>query len=76
MWFHQVVQDEGVEKKVLPCKLDAETQKLIKLIFDTDMFKSALQKFDIDVKKMPLGKLSKAQIAKGLFKNKQVNLFE
>ena len=29
------------------------------------MFKSAMKKFDIDVKKMPLGKLSKTQIAKG-----------
>jgi poly [ADP-ribose] polymerase len=29
------------------------------------MFKGALKKYDIDVKKMPLGKLSKTQIAKG-----------
>lgn len=29
------------------------------------MFKGALKKFDINVKKMPLGKLSKLQIAKG-----------
>ena len=29
------------------------------------MFKDQLKKFDIDVKKMPLGKLSKSQIAKG-----------
>ncbi|XP_069115316.1 protein mono-ADP-ribosyltransferase PARP3-like [Argopecten irradians] len=48
-----------------PCMLDAPTQKLIKLIFDHDMFKAAMEKFDIDVKKMPLGKLSKGQIAKG-----------
>lgn len=46
-------------------KLDAATQSLIRLIFDTDMFKDALKKYDIDVKKMPLGKLSKTQIAKG-----------
>lgn len=46
-------------------KLDAPTQSLIRLIFDTDMFKDALRTYDIDVKKMPLGKLSKAQIAKG-----------
>lgn len=46
-------------------KLDAATQSLIRLIFDTDMFKDALKKYDIDVKKMPLGKLSKSQIAKG-----------
>ena len=29
------------------------------------MFKGAMKKFDIDVKKMPLGKLSKTQIARG-----------
>jgi poly [ADP-ribose] polymerase len=46
-------------------KLDAATQSLIRLIFDTDMFKEALKTYDIDVKKMPLGKLSKSQIAKG-----------
>ncbi|XP_060076996.1 protein mono-ADP-ribosyltransferase PARP3-like [Ylistrum balloti] len=48
-----------------PCTLDTATQMLMKLIFDQDMFKEAMVKFDIDVKKMPLGKLSKAQIAKG-----------
>jgi poly [ADP-ribose] polymerase len=46
-------------------KLDEATQSLIRLIFDTDMFKEALKTYDIDVKKMPLGKLSKGQIAKG-----------
>uniref|UniRef100_A0A0B7A0B7 Poly [ADP-ribose] polymerase n=1 Tax=Arion vulgaris TaxID=1028688 RepID=A0A0B7A0B7_9EUPU len=52
-------------KKEAACTLDTETQNLMKLIFDNDMFKAALQKFDIDTKKMPLGKLSKTQIAKG-----------
>ncbi|UJR38079.1 hypothetical protein I4U23_030760 [Adineta vaga] len=46
-------------------KLDTATQSLIRLIFDTDMFRDALKTYDIDVKKMPLGKLSKSQIAKG-----------
>ena len=48
-----------------PSKLHSATQSLIRLIFDTDMFKDALKIYDIDVKKMPLGKLSKSQIAKG-----------
>ncbi|GFS22377.1 poly [ADP-ribose] polymerase [Elysia marginata] len=56
---------DGVPKKVAPCSLDKSTQDLINLIFDTDMFKAALKKFDLDTKKMPLGKLSKTQIAKG-----------
>ncbi|BFZ09137.1 hypothetical protein BsWGS_12176 [Bradybaena similaris] len=61
--------DTGVQiildKKEAACTLDETTQNLMKLIFDNDMFKATLQKFDIDVKKMPLGKLSKTQIAKG-----------
>lgn len=48
-----------------PSKLDDQTQELISLLFDKDMFKNAIKKFDINVKKMPLGKLSKTQIAKG-----------
>ncbi|XP_048755793.1 protein mono-ADP-ribosyltransferase PARP3-like isoform X2 [Ostrea edulis] len=47
------------------CTLDAPTQDLLKLIFNHDMFKDAMKSFDIDVKKMPLGKLSKTQLAKG-----------
>lgn len=49
----------------LPSKLDNSTQNLMRFLFDKDMFQSALKKFDIDVKKMPLGKLSKTQVAKG-----------
>ncbi|XP_064160013.1 protein mono-ADP-ribosyltransferase PARP3 isoform X1 [Anguilla rostrata] len=54
-----------VEKKVLPCTLDNSTKRLIQLIFSTDMFKEAMEEMHLDVKKMPLGKLSKLQIAKG-----------
>ena len=98
---------DGVKRKVAACTLDKPTQDLVKLIFDNDMFKEAMQTFHIgkyfdghcrlslfhytsaaykrtlfiyfvqteldlfihcplvDVKKMPLGKLSKTQIAKG-----------
>ena len=52
-------------KKVKKCTLDEATQSLIKLIFNNDMFKEQMAKMNIDVKKMPLGKLSKSQIAKG-----------
>jgi poly [ADP-ribose] polymerase len=52
-------------KKFAPCKLPAETQKFMDLIFDEDMFKGAMASFDIDVKKMPLGQLSKHQVEKG-----------
>jgi len=52
-------------KKTAASRLEKETQSLMKLIFDNDMFRDTMKKFDIDVKKMPLGKLSKGQIAKG-----------
>ncbi|OXB58158.1 hypothetical protein ASZ78_006930 [Callipepla squamata] len=60
------VGDEKVPKRrVLPCALDEATQKLVALIFSSDMFRHAMQTMNIDVKKMPLGKLSKQQIARG-----------
>ncbi|KAK1796545.1 hypothetical protein P4O66_009581 [Electrophorus voltai] len=54
-----------MKKNVLPCKLDDPTQRLIKFIFNNDMFKEAMENMNLDIKKMPLGKLSKQQIAKG-----------
>ncbi|XP_019856101.1 PREDICTED: poly [ADP-ribose] polymerase 3-like [Amphimedon queenslandica] len=57
--------DTGKPKKIKPCTLDKPTQNLVKLIFDNDMFREAMKTLEIDTKKMPLGKLSKAQIAKG-----------
>uniref|UniRef100_A0A3P9IU24 Poly [ADP-ribose] polymerase n=1 Tax=Oryzias latipes TaxID=8090 RepID=A0A3P9IU24_ORYLA len=54
-----------VPKNTLPCTLDEATQKLITLIFSNDMFKEAMECMNLDIKKMPLGKLSKVQIAKG-----------
>ncbi|XP_073501215.1 protein mono-ADP-ribosyltransferase PARP3 [Phyllobates terribilis] len=56
---------DGACKKVRPCSLDKPTQDLVSLIFSSDMFKDAMQTMNLDIKKMPLGKLSKAQIAKG-----------
>ncbi|XP_067417268.1 protein mono-ADP-ribosyltransferase PARP3 [Emydura macquarii macquarii] len=53
------------KQKTLPCTLDKATQELVSLIFSNNMFKEAMQTMNIDVKKMPLGKLSKQQIAKG-----------
>lgn len=47
------------------CTLDAHTQNLVKLIFADETFTHAMEKMELDVKKMPLGKLSKTQIAKG-----------
>lgn len=52
-------------QNTLPCTLDAPTQKLIDLIFSKQMFQDAMEAMNLDIKKMPLGKLSKSQIAKG-----------
>lgn len=52
-------------KNVLDCTLDNSTKRLIELIFSNDMFKEAMECMNLDIKKMPLGKLSKIQIAKG-----------
>ncbi|XP_075403561.1 protein mono-ADP-ribosyltransferase PARP3 isoform X2 [Tenrec ecaudatus] len=54
-----------VVQRVRPCSLDPATQKLINNIFSKDMFKDAMAHMNLDVKKMPLGKLSKQQIARG-----------
>uniref|UniRef100_A0A6B2L1J6 Poly [ADP-ribose] polymerase n=1 Tax=Arcella intermedia TaxID=1963864 RepID=A0A6B2L1J6_9EUKA len=48
-----------------PCTLDTHTQKLVKLIFDNDMFKEQMKKLNIDLTKLPLGELSKKQLDKG-----------
>ncbi|XP_074734936.1 protein mono-ADP-ribosyltransferase PARP3 isoform X2 [Strix uralensis] len=57
--------DKVCKQRVLPCTLDKATQDLVSLIFSSDMFRDAMQTMNIDVKKMPLGKLSKQQIARG-----------
>lgn len=46
-------------------QLDPVTRELVELIFSEDMFKSAMADMELDVKKMPLGALSKAQVQKG-----------
>ncbi|XP_016072388.1 PREDICTED: poly [ADP-ribose] polymerase 3 [Miniopterus natalensis] len=54
-----------VAQQVQPCSLDTATQQLITNIFSKDMFSDAMALMNLDVKKMPLGKLSKQQIARG-----------
>ncbi|XP_071539623.1 poly [ADP-ribose] polymerase 1 [Panulirus ornatus] len=46
----------------LKSKLPKAVQEFVALIFDVDTMKKSLIEFEIDVKKMPLGKLSKKQI--------------
>uniref|UniRef100_A0A671N0C0 Poly [ADP-ribose] polymerase n=1 Tax=Sinocyclocheilus anshuiensis TaxID=1608454 RepID=A0A671N0C0_9TELE len=60
-------QDEEAVKKLTASagtksKLDKPIQDLIRLIFDVENMKKAMVEFEIDLQKMPLGKLSKRQI--------------
>ncbi|XP_059217657.1 poly [ADP-ribose] polymerase-like [Stomoxys calcitrans] len=43
-------------------KLPQSVQEVIKLMFDVDTMKRTMMEFDLDMEKMPLGKLSQAQI--------------
>eukprot|EP01083_Nonionella_stella_P167797 564885_1 len=56
----KALDDDEVERKMEPCKLDRATSSLVELLFNLDMFKSVMQSFDLDIKKMPLGAISKA----------------
>jgi len=47
--------------KVLPRR----TQELVSTIFDKEMMKQTLQAMEVDIKKMPLGKIKKSQIKDG-----------
>lgn len=60
-------QDEEAVKKLTASAgtnslLAKPVQELIKLIFDVESMKKAMVEFEIDLQKMPLGKLSKRQI--------------
>ncbi|KAJ3152126.1 Poly [ADP-ribose] polymerase 1 [Geranomyces michiganensis] len=45
-----------------PSKLAPEIQNLVKLIFDVQIMRNALREMEIDLRKMPLGKLSAGMI--------------
>lgn len=59
------LQPKVANKKILPSALHQSIQNFMQLIFDKDMFKGAMASFDIDVKKMPLGQITKSQVKKG-----------
>ncbi|KAK9500018.1 hypothetical protein O3M35_002931 [Rhynocoris fuscipes] len=53
------------ESKVLS-KLEKPVQDLVTMLFDVDIMQKVLMEFELDLDKMPLGKLSKKQIQKAL----------
>jgi poly [ADP-ribose] polymerase 2/3/4 len=48
-----------------PCALPARVFDLVSLLFDIKTFTHAMTELKVDVKKMPLGALSRAQLTKG-----------
>jgi len=69
-FFPVEIDYSGGDKKKGPVvdvasKLDARLQRLIELIFDVKVMEQSLLEMEIDLKKMPLGNLSKAQIESG-----------
>lgn len=50
------------EDQSVPSKLPISVQNVVKLIFDIDAMKRTMIEFDLDMKKMPLGKLSQKQM--------------
>lgn len=58
----KTINDESAIKS----KLDPAVQKLVKLIFDLETMKKAMVAFDLDMEKMPLGKLSQRQLSEAL----------
>ncbi|KAI8917773.1 poly polymerase catalytic domain-containing protein [Powellomyces hirtus] len=52
-------------KPIPPSKLAQPVQDLVKLIFNVEMMTQSMQEIGYDAKKLPLGKLTKANIKKG-----------
>lgn len=53
---------EMEKKSAIPSKLPIQVQDIIKLIFDVDAMKQTMMEFELDLEKMPLGRLSKKQL--------------
>ncbi|KAL9652790.1 hypothetical protein ABK040_010822 [Willaertia magna] len=60
-------EDEGEEedKPIPDSKLDTRLQELIKFISNKSFIADTMREFELDIDKLPLGKLSKAQIQNG-----------
>ena len=55
----------GDADAAVKCELSEPLQSLMEMITDTQMFQSTLQSMDIDIKKMPLGRITLAQVSSG-----------
>lgn len=62
-----VTSSATIQKVVQPCTLELPLQKFLNLILSKDMFKAQMETtFKLDTRKLPLGKLSKRQLSKGM----------
>lgn len=50
------------EKSSIPSKLPKKTQELIEMLFNVSSMKQTMMELDLDLDKMPLGRLSKKQL--------------
>lgn len=60
-----VVKVDTSDQPVAPSKLDANIQSFVELIFNKKLMEESVIKIGYDVKKMPLGQLSKETVLKG-----------
>lgn len=50
------------DKNTVPSKLPPPLQDLVKMLFDLDFMKQTMMEFELDMVRMPLGRLSKKQL--------------
>jgi poly [ADP-ribose] polymerase len=65
---------DGVKREVAKCTLEPPVQNLMKLIFNQSYFEATMTSLNYDANKMPLGKLSKATIARGFQALKDISI--
>jgi poly [ADP-ribose] polymerase 1 len=53
---------EMSEKSSIPSKLNKKVQEVVKMLFDIDTMKQTMLEFELDLDKMPLGRLSSQQL--------------
>lgn len=63
--YGDVHQDDSAPAPTVESRLDRRVQALMSLIFDKNMMEQSLLEMEIDLQKMPLGKLSKRHIQTG-----------
>lgn len=60
------LKQKAKEMKSKKSKLDKRVQEIVELIFDIKAMQDTLVEMEIDIRKMPLGKLSKRNIQQGV----------